>query len=43
MPPCTYPIHTKTFYYNVDTNFICKIQQIIKKIFFEYIGYKYDK
>jgi hypothetical protein len=43
MPPSTFPIHTKTFYCNLDTNFICKIQLIIKKFFYEYIGYKYDK
>ena len=43
MPPCTFPIHTKTFYCKIDTNFIYKFQHVIKKFFDEYIGCKYVK
>lgn len=44
MPPCTFPIHTKkSFYCKVDTNFIFKVELVIKKFFDEYNSNKYDK
>jgi len=44
MPPCTFPFHTKkSFYYRIETNFIYKIEFIIKNFFNENIDNKYDK